>query len=309
MGAIDLTKKRILVTGGNGYLGRHLTAALTRAGAVVYVMDKYGDDHTPRHFILDITDRKAVEDAVREIQPEIVFHLAASLNRERVFDRFDETNAINTGGTLNLLLALKEVDYEHFIFTGTSEVYGGNVAPFTENQLPDPASPYSLTKIYAELLIKTFSKTYGKKYTVLRLFNFFGKNMSPQFFIPQMIETFRKNETFNMTKGEQKRDFLYVDDVIKAMVLSARHGGKNDVFNVCSGKGVSLKELALEIKNTLGSTSEINFGALPYRENEVWNMTGDNTKIQREFGFVPEYDLRSGIKAVIEGGAKMINKT
>jgi len=225
--------------------------------------------------------------------------LAASLNRERNFDRFDETNSINFGGTYNLLLALKEVHYEHFIFTSTSEVYGENRAPFVEYQIPDPASPYSLTKLFAENLINTFSKTYNRKFSILRIFNFFGKKMSPGFFIPQMIDAFSRNAPFDMTKGEQKRDFLFIDDVIDAMVLTARTAGNNQLYNVCSGKAVSLKELALEIKNVLGSKSVINFGALPYRPNEVWNMVGDNTKIREQLGFSPKYDVRTGIKAVI----------
>lgn len=308
MGFIDLTNKKILVTGGNGYLGRHLIAKLKAVGSTVFIIDKFGDSTADNNFIIDITDKEVVQNTIATIRPDIIFHLAASLNRERVFDRFDETNSVNFGGTLNLLTALKDVDYEHFIFTSTSEVYGGNVAPFTENQLPDPASPYSLTKIYAEQLIQTFSKTYDKRYTILRLFNFFGKNMSPQFFIPQMIDTFRKNETFDMTEGGQKRDFLYVDDVIEAMLLSAQHDGKNEIFNVCSGKAVSLKELALEIKNTLNSQSAINFGALPYRENEVWNMVGDNSKIQQQLGFTPKYNLRSGIEAVIEAAMEIDNQ-
>jgi UDP-glucose 4-epimerase len=290
--------KRILVTGGNGYLGRNLVEKLQQLQAEVFVMDIYGtaDAHT---FILDITDAKAVKEMIEKIKPQIIFHLAASLDRNRNFDNYDTIYAINTKGTFNLLDSLKDIDYENFIFTSTSEVYGDNTPPFKETQIPQPASPYSLTKVYTENLIETFSKTYQKKYTILRLFNFFGKNMSPKFFIPQMIETLRDNQKFEMTKGAQKRDFLYLEDVVQALILSAQKSAQNEIFNVCSAEAVSLKDLVLEVKNSLNSQSEIVFGALPYRDNEVWNMLGDNTKITSQLGFKPKFNLKTGIRQII----------
>jgi len=293
-----MKNKRILVTGGNGYLGRNLVEKLRELQAEVFVMDLHGtaDTHT---FILDITDAKAVKVAIDQIKPQIIYHLAASLDRNRNFDNFDLIYAVNTKATLNLLEALKAYEYENFIFTSSSEVYGDNKPPFKETQVPQPASPYSLTKIFTEHLIETFSKTYQKKYTILRLFNFFGKNMSPQFFIPKMIKTLRNNQKFEMTEGAQKRDFLYLEDVVQALVLTAKKSAQNDVFNVCSNVAVSLKELVVEVKNSLNSQSEIIFGALPYRENEVWNMLGDNTKIKKELGFKAKYNLKTGIEEII----------
>ncbi|MCF8370597.1 MAG: NAD-dependent epimerase/dehydratase family protein [Bacteroidales bacterium] len=299
MGKIDLKGKKVLVTGGNGYLGRNLVASLREAGAKVFILDKNGDETLENTFILDITDRELLTKAIHKIQPDIVFHLAASLNRDRDFDNFDEIHSINFDGTLNLLMALQNVVYENFIFASTSEIYGSNEAPFVESQIPDPASPYSLTKVFSENLIKTFSKTYDKKFTILRIFNFFGKGMSPQFFIPQMMNSLRNNTPFEMTEGEQKRDFLYLDDILEAMLLCASHTARNETFNVCSGEAVTLKQLVLEMKLKLNSKSEIMFGALPYRSNEVWNMVGDNSKIRESLGFVPKYNLGKGIELII----------
>jgi UDP-glucose 4-epimerase len=123
--------------------------------------------------------------------------------------------------------------------------------------------------------------------------------MPPKFFIPQMLDSLRKNEVFEMTKGEQKRDFLYLDDVIDAMILSLKYEAKNETFNVCSGEAVSLRQLVVEMKSKLKSKSEIIFGALPYRDNEVWNMVGDNKKIRDAISFVPGFNLSSGIEQLI----------
>ena len=299
MGSIDLKGKRVLVTGGNGYLGRHLVTQLKKEDANVFVIDKGGEQANDQVFLFDITDKELVEAIVTLIQPDIVFHLAASLNRERNFDNYREIHDVNLNGTFNLLETLKHVQYENFIFLSSSEIYGGNEPPFHEGQIPDPASPYSLTKVFAENLIQTFSKIYQKKYTILRLFNFFGKDMSPKFFIPQMIQTLKDNKPFEMTEGEQKRDFLYLDDVINGLILVAKHDAQNETYNLCSGNAVSLKELVLEVKSNLNSQSEIVFGALPYREHEVWNMVGDNSKIQKTFGFEVKFDLRKGINEII----------
>jgi UDP-glucose 4-epimerase len=249
---------------------------------------------------IDITNRNEVQEAIQQIQPEIVFHLAASLNRERNFDHFDHINDVNHNGTLNLLLALKNVPYHNFIFTSTSEIYGSNMPPFNEKQIPRPVSPYSLTKLYAENLISNFSEIYNKPFTILRVFNFFGKDMPAEFFIPQLIKALKNNSTFEMTEGAQQRDFLYIDDVVQAMLLSAQNEiSKNEIFNVCSGNAVSLKELVTEINTKLNSNCKIKFGALPYRENEVWNMVGDNTKINDALGFEVKYDLKSAIDQLV----------
>ena len=300
MDKINLEGKRILVTGGNGYLGRFLVEALKKQKANVFILDKnvITSENT---FQVDITIKEEVKEAINKIQPEIIVHLAAILNRERNFDNFELSNNINHLGTYNLLEALKNIPYQNFIFTSTSEIYGDNKAPFHEQQLPDAASPYSLTKVYSENLINTFSKLYDKKFTILRLFNFFGKNMPAAFFIPQLIESLKTKESFDMTKGEQIRDFLYVDDVVSALILSAKQAEpKNETFNVCSNTGVSLKELVKTIQKVLQSDCKISFGALPYRNNEVWNMVGDNSKIQRALNFTPKYNIEEAIKEVLK---------
>ena len=299
MDKLDLEGKRVLVTGGCGYLGKHLVKALENEQAIVFIIDRV--EHTAdQYYNVDITNRKDIDEAIRKIQPEIVFHLAASLVRDRNFDRFDHINNVNHNGTLNLLLALKDIPYHNFIFTSTSEIYGSNIPPFNEEQIPQAASPYSLTKIYAEQLINNFSTIYNKPFTILRLFNFFGKDMPSGFFIPQLIESFKNSSTFEMTEGEQKRDFLYVDDVVNAMILSAEQNSvQNEIFNVCSGTAVSLKQLATEINIKVNSGCKIKFGALPYRENEVWNMVGNNTKIKDLLGFKVKYELKEAINKLI----------
>lgn len=299
MGTIELKNKKVLVVGGNGYLGSFLVKALQKEGANVFVAS-LDCETIANNYQLNITDFEAVKNVLQEIQPDIVYHLAANISRNRDFGIFEGMSKINVQGTLNVLRALTNTG-AHFIFTSTSEVYGNNDSPFHEKQFPKPVSPYSLTKYNAEMLIQTYGENHQQKYTNLRVFNFYGENMPQQFFIPQMIQSLKKGEDFLMTKGEQVRDFLYVGDVVKAMILTAKNTNSfGETFNVCSGLGTQLAELATEVNKKMETEAKIVLGALPYRENEVWEMIGDNSKIKNCIGFEPTTSLEQGMQKVID---------
>lgn len=298
MGTITLKNKTILVTGGHGYLGSFLVKALREEGAIVHTLSRTTSEDVFHHGI-DILDAEKLTACVQKIKPEIVYHLAANISRARDFSIFERMNQVNVLGTLHLLQALENLD-SHFIFASSSEVYGNNASPFNENQIPQPVSPYSLSKVNAENLITTFCSNTGKKFTNLRIFNFYGENMSEDFFIPQMIHSLKKNEDFLMTKGEQIRDFLYVDDVVQALLLTAKNSNSyNETMNVCSGTGTKLCELAEQINAQIATKARIVVGALPYRDNEVWEMIGSNAKIKEKLGFLPQVSLDNGIQRTI----------
>ncbi len=298
MGTIELKNKRVIVTGGNGYLGSFLVKALKKEGAEVFVMSK---NVTPsiHNFEVNLTEFDKVQKAIQIIKPNIVYHLAANISRNRDFSIYENMAKINISATLNLLRALEPFD-AHFIFTSSSEIYGNNPSPLNENQIPKPVSPYSLTKVNAEFLIQTYCSNHNKKFTNLRIFNFYGEGMSEDFFISQMINSLKRGEDFLMTKGEQTRDFLYVSDVVQALLLTAKSTQSyQQTMNVCSGKGTKLCDLAFEVNHKLNSEAKIIIGAIPYRDNEVWEMIGDNSKIKEILGFEPQVNIQNGIKRVI----------
>lgn len=297
MGEITLKNKRIIVTGGNGYLGRKLVDKLYSVGAQVYSLDIEHFDKTDyvNYVNIDLLNKSKLNDIINQINPTLVFHLAAIINRTRDFSLSERIFEVNFKGTINLLEALINIKYENFIFTSTSEVYGGNLSqpPYLESDPYIPASPYSLSKHCAEMSIKTYSQIYNKNYSIFRVFNFYGDDMPDDFFLSQLLERLRRDEDFDMTSGEQIRDFLHVNDVLNALLLSIKKEAYNEVFNISSNVGVSLKDLALKLKDELNSKSKINFGALPYRENEVWEMIGSNNKIKK-LGFEIKYNLFGG---------------
>tara|TARA_R110001592_G_scaffold68389_1_gene209592 strand:- start:1724 stop:2629 length:906 start_codon:yes stop_codon:yes gene_type:complete len=298
MGIIDLKGKKILVVGGNGYLGSFLVKVLEENKATVFIISK-NCEQSDSQFIVDITNFDETYSIIQKIKPDIVYHLAANISRNRDFSIYEKMAAVNVQGTLNILRALEDID-AHFIFTSTSEVYGNNTSPFHENQIPKPVSPYSLSKISAEMLIQTYCNNHTKKFTNLRVFNFYGENMPEEFFIPQMINSLKKGEDFLMTKGEQVRDFLYVSDVVNALILTAKNTNSyGETMNVCSGKGTELKQLATAVNTSMNTKAKIVLGAIPYRDNEVWEMIGDQSKIKNSIGFEPKITIEKGIEIVI----------
>lgn len=123
--------------------------------------------------------------------------------------------------------------------------------------------------------------------------------MPSNFFLSHLIEKLKNNEDFNMTPGDQQRDFLYINDVINAMLLAQLEAANQNIFNVSSGIGKPVKDIALEVKQFLKSDSKINLGALNYRDNEVWKMIGDNSKIIETLGWKSKYTFSQGLQDYI----------
>lgn len=281
------SNKRILITGGGGYLGSKLAEVLATSGAMIYLLDiRFNNIAEQIAFQQDsvvklhcnLSDRDSVQVAVNKSQPNIIFHFGALLQRDRDFSLYKKLYQVNVEGTLNLLESLQSVDYSGFFFSSTGEVYGTmNKSPFKESMVPFPASPYSLTKFMAENLITTYSSVNKKPYTIFRIFNFYGPKMPQSFFVSQLEDSLKRNIPFEMTKGEQKRDYLSVDELIRLITLAAQTPKcKNKLLNLSSGQGVYISDLAKEIATKHNKMELLRIGSLPYRDNEIWEMVGDN---------------------------------
>ena len=283
---------RILITGGGGYLGSKLSEKLVGSNALIFLVDKNFNNqsiglsqlHNNVKLVhLDLTQKDLVAGVITDINPDYIFHFAALLNRERNFAFYPNLYEVNVGGTFNLLEALRDIPYLGLYYSSSSEVYGiKNPAPFHEEQIPAPASPYSLSKVMAEQLIKTYSDIHQKPFTILRIFNFYGAGMPENFFINQLIATLKSNKQFDMTGGEQIRDFIYIEDLLNAIIgISKSEPCRGEIINICSGKGIKLKEIATEIAQQMGKIHLLKIGVLPYRVNEVWEMVGNSSKLSR----------------------------
>ena len=297
----------VLVTGGTGFIGTHLVNSLLKEGAEVSIISrKKTAGKNVNTLTGDLTDKKFIEKAVKEINPKKIFHLAAFVNPSRDLELLNDVFKTNFYGTVNLLNSLKNMDYDSFVLVSTAEVYGNNKTPFKEDMKLDPLSPYSLSKASAEMFCNMCSKAHNYPITTLRLFLVYGPGQKPDRFIPQLITTLLSRKQFKMTKGGQKRDFILVDDAVEALIrASVTKNANGETINICNGKQYTIKEIADNVANILNAKNLIS-DELPYRENEQWEYYGDLAKARKLLNWSPKTSLNDGLKKTIAYYSKFV---
>jgi len=294
-------KKRILITGGSGFIGRHLVKRLLDYGAEVTIIDRnlLGEDHGIQ---CDICDEEGLRKVIQDFDPEIVFHLAASINRTSEFDALKEIIQINLIGTGNLLDILrKQSSCKAIVVAGTSEEYGHNATPFKEDFREDPVSLYSFSKVSMTYLCQMMVNVYKLPITILRAALVYGPGQEESMFVPALIKGLMRDEEFRMTKGEQTRDLIYIDDLIEAYIKAGtREQHSGEIFNVGSGVPYKMKEIASWIAKSLDKESLLAVGARDYRESEIMSYYVDVSKAAKVLGWMPIVSLKSGLQRTIE---------
>src|SRR5579884_1910956 len=228
--ADPVSGKRVLVTGAGGFIGSHVTRALLARGAEVYAMSSSVSSLLPvrladiagdiRIVEANVADRSAMDAVARTVKPELIAHLAAFTHVGKSFRRVDENITTNIHGTVNLLLALGG-DYERFVYTGTSEIYGDVPTPFREDARVNPVSPYSVSKYAGERFCRLFQSGRGWPIVMLRPFNAYGPAQTPDRVIPEIITRALRRQDLLMTEGRQTREFNYVTDLADGFVRAA----------------------------------------------------------------------------------------
>ena len=302
--------KRVLVTGGSGFIGSHLVKSLLQRGAKVAVTVRYGDvvknirlaDYWSRIDVIeaDLRNRGALE-AIRRFEPQVVFHLAAYQHVGQSFGQVEECFDVNAKGTANLFDVCEGI--ARFVYVATSEVYGlQETVPFVETMDPNPLSPYAITKYAGEMYCHMKQRIGGDTSIVLlRPFNAFGPYQSTKAIIPELILKSLRGEPLRATAGEQTREFNFVSNLIDGMVLAAEHDEKIDgPMNIAGGEEVAIRDLVHKVVEFTQSRSRVEIGALPYRPNEIWRMRGDATRARQVLGWRPRVSLDEGLRITVE---------
>ena len=303
-----MKNKNILVTGGGGFIASHLTRRLVNLGANVSIITKYKSliDNVR---IADVWDKINVIEAdirnidslnqLKELKPDIVYHLAAYNHVGHSFTHISECFDVNARGTANLIEACKGCS--RFVYISTSEIYGyQKEVPFREDFNPQPISPYSISKYNGELYARM--KYHQNKYPVviLRPFNNFGPYQSEKAIIPEMIINCLLGKEIKSTEGNQTREFNYVENIIDGFIMAARKDEAiGEIINLGSGQDIPIKELILKIHKLTDSNSKLNIGSLEYRPTEIWKMFCDNSKSRSILGWKPEISFEEGLKKTI----------
>lgn len=293
----------VLVTGADGFIGRHLTETLANGyecGPVHGLVRRRPRRplRNVRYHVVAISDGRASYRLLRAVRPRIVFHLAGTLRRDD--PRLVETNAL---GTLALMRALAGSSVRRVVLASTCEVYGNSPAPFRETQLPRPLSAYARSKRAAERIALALGKELDIPVTALRFSVVYGPGQKPGMFIPDLVRAARHGKPFPMTEGRQKRDFLHVADAVSALVSAGVHARSgNHVFNIACGTSVSLRVAARYAERCVHRRF-VRLGAVPYRPLEIRDYSVDVSRVRRTLGWRPGIPLDAGLASlVIRGG-------
>ena len=297
----------ILVTGGSGFIGSHIVEHYHRR-ANVTVLDSFRsgfrhnlDGLTVRLVEGSVTDEALVHDLMKGI--DVVFHLAALVSVPESMDKPRETVDINVRGTLHILEAARANKVRKVVISSSAAIYGNNpTVPKLESMVPEPRSPYAVTKLDDEYYGRIFTEDYGQPVTCLRYFNVFGPRQSPKSqyaaAVPIFIDRCLRGEDILIHgDGEQTRDFIYVKDIVAANAAAAE-GTATGVYNIACGKSMSIRTLATTLKTITGSTSRIIHGE--DRAGDVKHSLADTTRARTLLGFTPSFTLEEGFAATID---------
>jgi nucleoside-diphosphate-sugar epimerase len=301
--------KRVAVTGAAGFVGANLTRRLLQDGHEVHLLIR--PDHAMwriddirsdvRMHTADLGDRQRVEDAILEVKPDWVFHLAAhgAYSWQTDLSEIVRTNIL---GTVNVAEASAKAGVETLVNTGSSSEYGYKDHAPSENEVVEPNSHYAVTKATATMFCRFTAQKCGIRMPTLRLYSVYGPYEEPRRLVPSLLVKGLQSRLPPLANPATARDYVYVADVIDAYVLAATTNISDlgAVFNVGTGIQTTLYDIVGLTRELLAVTDVPSWGSLPDRTWDTTIWRADPTRINTELGWSPRYDVRAGLAETIE---------
>lgn len=302
--------KKILVTGGSGFIGSEVVKQLSNSGADVIVYDNFSSgkkeyiEKFPRVKIIpgDLRNRPNISNAIKNCN--YVINLAALPFIPDSYHYPQEFFDINTNGTLNVIIeAIQSKKVKNFVQISTSEVYGtARKIPMDENHPTLPHSTYAVSKLAADRAAFTLHKEHNLPVVIIRPFNSFGPNITQPYIIPEIImQILNKKNTITLGNVNSARDFTFVSDtaygIIKALFSEKAIG---ETINLSSKKSFKIKEIALLISSIIGKKTKILLDRKRFRPYDVNNLVGDNTKAKKILDWQPQISFEDGLGKTIK---------
>jgi dTDP-glucose 4,6-dehydratase len=313
---LDWSDKKVLVTGAGGFIASHLVEALLRRGAGVRAFVRYNsrgdigllthldprDLSTIEIIAGDLRDLPAVQAAAKGV--DLIFHLGALIAIPYSYLHPAEVVESNVIGTLNVLLAARDLGIAKVIHTSTSEVYGtAQRVPIDESHPLQGQSPYSASKIGADKLAESFYCAYGLPVVTVRPFNTYGPRQSARAVIPTIISQALTRDELHLGSLETCRDFTYVSDTVNGFLCAAEaQGVEGETFNLGTGREVSVAELVQAVGKLLGRELPVVQEEVRLRpeKSEVMRLLSDNRKAKARLGWQQQVPLEQGLSLTVE---------
>ena len=319
---IKLSNKKILITGGAGFIGSNLCERLLQLNNKVVCLDNFVTGHKKNispffeneNFKLEEGDIRVLDDCKRAVEGcDYVLHQAALGSVPRSIKDPGTSNDVNVSGFLNMLIAAKDAGVKRFVYAASSSTYGDSKAlPKIEDKIGKPLSPYAVTKYVNELYADVFSKTYNMEIIGLRYFNVFGKRQDPNgayaAVIPKFVSLLMEGESPIINgDGTYSRDFTYIDNVVQAnflALITEKKESINTVYNVAYGDRNTLNELVSYLKEYLSDfRSDINNIEVKYGPNRLGDIPHSHASINKAkelLNYNPKYSLQEGLKEAVQ---------
>ena len=306
--------RRILITGGFGFIGSHLVKRLLKANSEIYIItmpdtnkfrlfDKLDNIVT---YEADIGDSLMIGPIIKKINPDYVFHLAG-YGVDSAHTDYERATTTNVLGSVNIFKSLFDTDCKKFINMGTCSEYGNSNT--SEDSPPAPVNIYGSTKAASTLILHQIAKENNISIATLRPFGVFGEGEEPHKIISYVILNLLKDNDVILTQCEQYRDYCYVENIIDAMLLACEKSNiTNEIFNVASGELHPLRYYVDLIYKMIGSNRKLIYGGMPYRKTELWNPKADINKINSMLEWEPKVPLEEGMSRTITWYRSNIDK-
>ena len=302
-------RKKVVVTGGAGFIGSHIVEYWSKQNADVFVLDNLRSGFEKNLIGFEnvtfvkgsITDRDAVFSVLENA--DYVHHLAAMISVPESVENPFECVSINVNGLLNVLEASAKHKIKKIVHSSSAAVYGDNpVSPKTISMKPEPKSPYGITKLDGEYYMQSYLENFGLQTISLRYFNVFGPRQDPKSQYAAAIPIFVNNALQNKEiiiygDGEQTRDFIFVKDVVAANVLAATTENVNGTFNVACGSAISINQLVNLVLELTNSKSKIRYEK--ERAGDIKHSLASIEETKLKLNFQPKHDLHEGLKETI----------
>jgi len=275
--------KKIIITGGAGFIGNHVARELLKKNYEVYSFDiKDGNIPHVKYYTIDLKNKEQMNNLIQEVHPEAIIHLGGLIK-----GTYEELYSINVLGTKNIL----DCFIGRIIFISTSMVYQGNTSPYHEEMPTNPKDDYPKTKKIAEDFCLQRKNT-----VIVRASVVYGPGQKSSMFISDLEDKIKKGEVFKMTKGEQMRDFIHVKDLCNAFCILLENNATG-IFNISSGEHVSMQEVITLAKEIVGDFPLEQ--TIPYRENELWDHLLSREKAKKILNWEPKISLEQGLREVL----------